>query len=213
MDTRLLQAFVLLAETQTYRAAAQRLFITQPALSKQIKTLEKELGLTLFVRGRRGAQLTHAGALLLIKARNLMGQAIMVESLVLAVSRRSRLSQRMVNAPDYRILAAQPFIQLLADKGPGLYRQVEQFIAFNQIKVDIVQQTRDMQTQLALVAAGVGIAIVPASAVHIAPAGINLIPLHGPYADWQVGMVWHPALADPLRELFMALVNTPGNPC
>ncbi|XBS68853.1 LysR family transcriptional regulator [Acerihabitans sp. KWT182] len=75
MDTQLLRAFVLLAETRNYREASQRLFITQPALTKKIKLLESELGLTLFVRGRHGAQLTHAGGLLLEKARALVEQA------------------------------------------------------------------------------------------------------------------------------------------
>lgn len=50
-DLRQLQAFVTLAETANYREAANRLFITQPALTKQIQGLEQTLGSTLFNRG------------------------------------------------------------------------------------------------------------------------------------------------------------------
>nr|WP_223673941.1 LysR family transcriptional regulator [Proteus terrae] len=51
MDTRLLNAFVVLAETEHFGEASSRLFISQPALTKQIKTLESQLGVTLFQRG------------------------------------------------------------------------------------------------------------------------------------------------------------------
>ncbi|CAJ1799230.1 HTH-type transcriptional regulator TdfR [Aeromonas salmonicida] len=67
-DLRQLQAFVMLAETTNYREAASRLFITQPALTKQIQGLELALGSTLFNRGRHGAQLTAIGTQLLTQA-------------------------------------------------------------------------------------------------------------------------------------------------
>ena len=57
MDTRLLRAFVVLADTANYHTAASQLCITQPALTKQIKLLEQQLSITLFERGRHGAQL------------------------------------------------------------------------------------------------------------------------------------------------------------
>ena len=51
-DLKQLQAFVTLADTANYREAANRLFITQPALTKQIQGLEQTLGSTLFNRRR-----------------------------------------------------------------------------------------------------------------------------------------------------------------
>lgn len=65
MDTRLLRAFVVLADTANYHTAASQLCITQPALTKQIKLLEQQLSITLFERGRHGAQLTENGRKLL----------------------------------------------------------------------------------------------------------------------------------------------------
>ncbi|WP_448176044.1 LysR family transcriptional regulator [Morganella morganii] len=75
MDLRLLRAFVTLAGCGHYHEAASVLCITQPALTKQIKLLENRLGLTLFVRGRHGAQLTAEGAELLPAATALVTQS------------------------------------------------------------------------------------------------------------------------------------------
>ncbi|XBS68854.1 LysR substrate-binding domain-containing protein [Acerihabitans sp. KWT182] len=82
------------------------------------------------------------------------------------------------------------------------------FLEYHNIAPHVVQRTRDLQTMLALVAAGVGIAIVPESTAYIAPEGIDMLPLTGPYASWDVGMYWNPALADPMRDLFIGMVQT-----
>ncbi|WP_156150609.1 LysR family transcriptional regulator, partial [Pantoea sp. BL1] len=57
MDIKLLRAFVTLAQTRAYHTAAEQLCVTQPALTKQIQTLEHLAGVTLFQRGRHGARL------------------------------------------------------------------------------------------------------------------------------------------------------------
>jgi len=69
VDLRHLRAFVVVAEEGNVGRAARRLFITQPALSRQLKHLEEELGVALFVRVPRGVELTDAGHELLRKAR------------------------------------------------------------------------------------------------------------------------------------------------
>ncbi|WP_410751334.1 LysR family transcriptional regulator [Citrobacter sp. U14242] len=72
METRRLQAFVTLAELGSYRSAAEVLCITQPALTKQIQSLEQTFGFNLFIRGRHGAVLTEQGALLYSRACELL---------------------------------------------------------------------------------------------------------------------------------------------
>lgn len=67
-----LRAFVAVAEQRRFGTAAERLSITQPALTKQIQALERELGAPLFHRGRHGATLTEFGQLLLSQARDLV---------------------------------------------------------------------------------------------------------------------------------------------
>jgi DNA-binding transcriptional LysR family regulator len=61
VDTRLLRSFVVVAAEGSLTAAAAQLFISQPALSKQIQQLEGQLGTLLFSRSRAGMTLTSAG--------------------------------------------------------------------------------------------------------------------------------------------------------
>ena len=72
MDTKLLEAFVALAEERHFGRAAIRLHLTQPAVSQQVKRLEKELGADLFERHPRGVRLTAAGTRLLERARGVL---------------------------------------------------------------------------------------------------------------------------------------------
>ncbi|MFD6432589.1 LysR family transcriptional regulator [Streptomyces venezuelae] len=61
VDTRLLRYFVAVAEEGSLTGAADRLFVSQPALTKQIRRLEDDLGVRLFNRSRSGMALTEAG--------------------------------------------------------------------------------------------------------------------------------------------------------
>jgi DNA-binding transcriptional LysR family regulator len=69
MELRHLRYFVAVAEERSFVRAAKRLHVAQPALSKQIRDLEREVGVQLFERLPRGARATQAGERFLRNAR------------------------------------------------------------------------------------------------------------------------------------------------
>ncbi|MFM4711522.1 LysR family transcriptional regulator [Aeromonas veronii] len=285
-DLRQLQAFVTLADTANYREAASRLFITQPALTKQIQGLELALGCTLFKRGRHGAELTALGAQLLTQASALvkhgreferhalavasgvagrlkigfglssfalapalvarfkqqvanvmvhlqdMPSAIQQEQLLsgqlqLGFMRRPDtpqlqehrlLTDRLVLAVPTRMttpdpaafdlqqaLASQPLLQMVGHRCPGLSQQIAGFLGANRL-TGMIQEAEDIQTLVALVAAGIGNAILPRSVSFIAGPDVTLYPLSGPCSEWEISMVWNPGFADPIRDHFVRQV-------
>jgi DNA-binding transcriptional LysR family regulator len=72
MELRQLRNFVAVAETGNISRAAQKIFLTQPALSRQIKALEEEIGQCLLERQAHSIRLTPAGEALLNEARELL---------------------------------------------------------------------------------------------------------------------------------------------
>jgi DNA-binding transcriptional LysR family regulator len=75
MELRHFRYFVAVAEERSFVQAARRLRVAQPSLSKQVRALETELGVTLFDRLPRGVQLTRAGEAFLIEARSTLDAA------------------------------------------------------------------------------------------------------------------------------------------
>ncbi|MEV7126142.1 LysR family transcriptional regulator [Streptomyces sp. NPDC093260] len=71
---RELRYFATVAEELHFTRAAERLYVSQPALSKQIRALEKQLGVELFRRTPQGAALTEAGAALLPYAHRVLAE-------------------------------------------------------------------------------------------------------------------------------------------
>ncbi|MFI6011821.1 LysR family transcriptional regulator [Streptomyces sp. NPDC051243] len=72
VHVRDLRYFVTVAEELHFTRAAERLYVSQPALSKQIRALERQLGVELFRRDPRGVALTEAGTALLPCARRVL---------------------------------------------------------------------------------------------------------------------------------------------
>lgn len=90
MDLRQLRYFVALATQQNYGKAAGVLHVTQPALSRQIRLLEEELGVKLFERHARGAAPTDEARLLLERGLFLLRYVEQMKSDLLALQREPR---------------------------------------------------------------------------------------------------------------------------
>ena len=75
MDLRQLSYFTAIVDEGSISAAAKKLHISQPPLSNQMKSLEAELGVTLFERGLRSITLTDAGKLMYERANTILDMA------------------------------------------------------------------------------------------------------------------------------------------
>jgi DNA-binding transcriptional LysR family regulator len=100
MELRQLEAFVAVAEEQSFTRAAERLFVAQSGLSATVRSLERELQALLFVRTTRRVELTAAGAALLGEARRTLASAHAAAEVVAAVEgvRQGTLTLGIVQA-------------------------------------------------------------------------------------------------------------------
>ncbi|EGD05814.1 LysR family transcriptional regulator, partial [Burkholderia sp. TJI49] len=74
MDLKQLRAFVTVAETGNVTRASSLLNLVQPAVSRQLRLLEEDMGTELFERGRHGMQLTPSGKTMLEYARRILNE-------------------------------------------------------------------------------------------------------------------------------------------
>lgn len=96
-----LRYFLAVAEELHFTRAAERLYVSQPALSKQIRSLERQLGVELFRRDRHGVTLTGAGEALLPHSRRVLADWAEGASAVAAArsAQRSTLVVGMSTSP------------------------------------------------------------------------------------------------------------------
>ena len=110
VEVRHLRAFVAVAEELNFNRAATRLYLSQPALSRQIRALERLLGCELLRRSTHRVELTVAGSALLDRARKLL--ADLDEAIATTQSVGGELANRMATmwAPVLEVAAADPDI-------------------------------------------------------------------------------------------------------
>lgn len=99
MELRHLRYFVAVATELHFGRAAERLYVSQPALSQQILNLEAELGVSLFVRDRRKVELSSAGAALLPEAQAILDRVDAATALVRSVGAGSHGRLRVAVTP------------------------------------------------------------------------------------------------------------------
>lgn len=157
VDLRKVRYFVAVADRLHFGRAAQDLHIAQPALSRQIKALEKELGAALFTRDSHGVALTAAGHQLLTDARLLLAAADATRRRVQGAAQGSR----RVTVGFREGIAVAPAVNLFAARRPD-------------VPVDV--QRIDGDDQAALLLDG----RVDAAYVRrpIAESGLRVVPLY-----------------------------------
>ena len=101
MELRHLRYFLAVADCGSVAEAARRLHIVQPALSRQIRDLEEELGSDLFHRNAKGVQLTTAGAQFAIDAKRVLDDVDAACERFVRIARGQSGALRIGLAPNY----------------------------------------------------------------------------------------------------------------
>lgn len=126
MELRSLRHFSALAETLNYRVAAERLHLTQPALTRSIAALERELGVQLFDRDKRHVALTADGAELLERAGEVLADAERLSATAGAIRARRRDEVRVAL---YGVALAElthPVIEAFCERYPRVTIRVHE---------------------------------------------------------------------------------------
>ena len=120
MNLKNLQTFVTICECGTVSRAATKLRITQPALSRRIKALQEELGLTLFENSGRRLLLTREGEEFLRHSRALLGQADAVLATGRALGSGRAGILRVGGAPHTLAALFPSFVAKYEKQNPGV---------------------------------------------------------------------------------------------
>jgi DNA-binding transcriptional LysR family regulator len=281
-----LRPLLVLAEELHFRKAAERLFVSQPALSKQIRRLEEKIGGPLFARTRRKVALTEAGRVLIPLAQKLDRESrLAFDSARAAVEGRAgvlrigfgiatvpailprtilrfrrehplvELQMRDMSTPAQvsalldgridigivripiahseletrplfsdRLVAAtpravpydgreglaclrdRPFICLPRSVSETFHDHVISLCRRAGFTPRVVQEASELFTILNFVRAGLGVSLVPSSALRMHVPGIRLRDLRMPEAEWRIGVAWN-KLAEK-RDLIARFVAT-----
>ncbi|MFW5329136.1 LysR family transcriptional regulator [Hydrogenophaga sp. ZJX-1] len=124
IDWNQLRAFLETAETGSLSAAARKLGLTQPTLSRQVAAIEQRMGVTLFERVGKAMALTPTGLDLLEHAR---AMGVAAQALSLAATGRSQAVGGVVSVSATDIVAAHllpPLVRQLREQEPGIAIEV-----------------------------------------------------------------------------------------
>ncbi|WP_347452688.1 LysR family transcriptional regulator [Acinetobacter thermotolerans] len=133
MELRHLRYFVAVVEEQSFTKAAERLFIAQPPLSRQIQNLESELGISLFERGSRPLKTTQAGHFFYQHAVKILANAEEVKSMTKRIGMVERtVTMGFVGSLLYGLLSR--IVYLYRQQQPHLKIELVEMTTMEQVK-------------------------------------------------------------------------------
>jgi len=287
MELRHFRYVIAVAEELNFGRAAERLNMSQPPLSHQIRLLEEELGVKLFERTKRRVQLTEAGIRLVEEARKVLAQVdraakvtstttgnlgqltiamswertVMVESLRIFGERYSQVHvdlQRLPHAqlirglveqrfdvgftlgmpareptliyetlaweplvvglpPDHRLvdaerlqlraLAKERYIMFERDRNPGLYDEIIAVCRNAGFSLNAMHEVDSVDSGMALVAAGLGIALFPTAVEDLHRDGIVFRQLDARALKMESVMVYRRGVPSDVLRVFLDIVR------
>jgi DNA-binding transcriptional LysR family regulator len=183
---------------------------THPEVQVSLEDMSSPLQLDAIEEGR-----LHVGFVRLPVDRPFKVMPVVEDRLVLAVPevRRAELARRMGQG-----LRDEPFVELTTSPpgSPSFQAHVHRVCARYGFRPRVVQQAGDFVTMLALVAAGMGLAVVPRAATATRVEGVVHLPLDVEESRWRVGAAWVAEARNAVRDAFLAVLReelakgTPG---
>jgi len=125
MDTQLLEAFVAVADSGSFSTAAERVYVTQPAISKRIAQLEDVLGCRLFDRISRTVYLTEAGKELLPRAEKILQELRETRQAIVDLSGHVAGNLRIAISHHLGLHRLPPVLKAFASTNSGVSLEVE----------------------------------------------------------------------------------------
>src|SRR5438552_2761026 len=120
MELRHLRYFVAVAEAENVSRAALRLHLSQPALSRQIRELEEELGFLLLERSAKSVRLTNAGRVFLTKSRAVLERVDDAVKAAGAIASGTRSELHIGYAPTLTARILSPALQAFQTEMPSV---------------------------------------------------------------------------------------------
>ena len=115
MDTKILEYVIAIAEEKSLSKAAERLYLSQPALSQRLKKLEDELGTPLFLREKNGLSITDAGRIYINGAHSILQIKREALKKISSMSRSNKNTLRFACATSSAIECLPAFRELYPD--------------------------------------------------------------------------------------------------
>ena len=120
MNIRNLEYFIKVVDTNSFTKAAEELFISQSAISQQIKALEDELGFPLMIRNRKGFELTQAGKYLYIEGKNIIANIKEIENHATYISKNNNKELKIGHVVNYGYQELKKALRIFSAKYPEI---------------------------------------------------------------------------------------------